>query len=96
MWILVPQPGIEPGATAGKSLSPNPWTARELPAAFALLCELAGSPASFLKIGVPGTLSGPPPMQTEGHKHLSSRNSKRTDLGRAPWLLPVLWEEQKG
>ena len=29
--ILVPQPGIEPGPTAMKALSPNHWTTRELP-----------------------------------------------------------------
>ena len=29
--ILVPQPGIEPGPSAVKALSPNHWTARELP-----------------------------------------------------------------
>ena len=28
--ILVPQPGIEPGATAVKALSHNNWTAREV------------------------------------------------------------------
>ena len=31
--ILVPQPGIEPGPTAMKALSPNHWTAREFPPA---------------------------------------------------------------
>ena len=29
--ILVPWPGIEPGATVVKALSPNHWTAREVP-----------------------------------------------------------------
>ena len=29
--ILVPQPGIEPGAMAVKAPSPNHWTIRELP-----------------------------------------------------------------
>ena len=29
--ILVPQPGIEPGALAVKARSPNHWTAREFP-----------------------------------------------------------------
>ena len=29
--ILVPRPGIEPGATEMKALNPNHWTARELP-----------------------------------------------------------------
>lgn len=29
--ILVPQPGVEPRPPAVKSLSPNPWTAREFP-----------------------------------------------------------------
>ena len=29
--ILVPRPGIEPGAPAVKALSPNRWTAREFP-----------------------------------------------------------------
>ena len=29
--ILVPQPGTEPRATAVNALSPNHWTARELP-----------------------------------------------------------------
>ena len=29
--MLVPRPGIEPGALAVKALSPNRWTAREYP-----------------------------------------------------------------
>ena len=29
--ILVPQPGIEPGAPAAKAPSPNHWTIREVP-----------------------------------------------------------------
>ena len=29
--ILVPQPGIEPGPSAVRVQSPNPWTAREFP-----------------------------------------------------------------
>ena len=32
--ILVPQPGIEPGAPAVRVLSPNHWTAREFPFCF--------------------------------------------------------------
>ena len=29
--ILVPQPGIEPGPTAGEAQSPNYWTTWEFP-----------------------------------------------------------------
>ena len=29
LWILVPQPGIEPGPLAVKAPSPNHWTTRE-------------------------------------------------------------------
>ena len=32
--ILVPRPGIEPGATAVRAPSPNHWTARELLSCF--------------------------------------------------------------
>ena len=35
--ILVPRPGIEPGALAVRALSPNHWTARQLPCCFALM-----------------------------------------------------------
>ena len=32
--ILVPQPGIEPGAPAVRAPSPNHWTAREFPSIY--------------------------------------------------------------
>ena len=38
--ILVPQPGIEPGATAVKAPSPNYWTARELPQIFTKIFKI--------------------------------------------------------
>ena len=44
---LAPQPGVEPGPSAVKSLSPNHWTTREFPP-FRLYFKIIGGGASLV------------------------------------------------